>query len=71
MGFLAAIENIAMFPCQDPRLGLGDRPRTNSAAIGISIMKGSKRPLRFDTKDHIIEEGHYMLYLFGNTSFVT
>ena len=61
--FLAVFENMALFRCQDPR-------RRAIPVDGIfPIMKDSK-PLRFNARD-LIEEGHYMLYLFGNASFVT
>ena len=62
MGFLAVFENMVLFPCQDPR-------GRSFPTGGISPMIGSDPILQDATE--LIEEGHYMLYQFGNANFVT
>ena len=63
MKFLAVVENMGLFSCQDPRARAFFKG-------GISIMKGAEpMGLKFKSEG-LIKEGHYMLYLYGNTSFV-
>jgi hypothetical protein len=64
MGFLAVFESMVLFPCSDPRY-----PSRPLPIGGIPPVR-SLKPLQQDNTN-LIEEGHYMLYLYGNASFVT
>ena len=65
MRFLAVVENMALFSCQDPRNGVYRVSRHGD----IPVMNGSE-PMGFRSEG-FIKEGHYMLYIYGDGSLVT
>lgn len=58
-GMSADFKNIALFPCQDPR----------RRTLSVGAIPPVTKPLPQDLAS-TIDEGHYMLYQFGNTSLL-